>query len=537
MAKAYQRLKISDFVPVAPPGSVDALLPINSSVLNDSQRGHSKFESAAQPSPNASSVVALSDVSVLTNLPDRILDHTSRFVSHRVEQTVDRSLMTDQIGQVTAPNPPPAWNHILDSLSARLGAMRSRVVIAEQKSDSATSSTSVNVAPHFHSHSMPQSALHHNPQWHYSNENQQSRTISFADEPSLSARLHVAPYSPVRSSNPSASNTDGTLLVGSRSEMIDNVTVSELADVFNSQDEAALLSSLFFAKSQQPSVSKHQQQNSASQSLKSATARKAPSASVNIGNSGTSATRRSGPSPIQSPNTPTKVNLDSDRLQTPISSPSNSTHSWFVSVDSVIFANSCQKVSVKDVRVVVKVPPAKSVTELISPSVVRVRWLGSRLPRHSLAVVFVDATQASQRVTVPSAPVIIIEVWEKNAKTLEPHIVGIVRCPVRAGVTSSPAGSRIAKFTSSGTLAAVLDSGNFIYDGTASIRNPLSGTDVGHASISILQQTSDIVDGVVCATDAAITISGAVRCHSSRKICRTLKSRQQKNDAQGIACM
>jgi hypothetical protein len=528
--KSLPTTQVSDFIPVAPPGSVDVLLAINSSVLDDSQRSHLKFESAAQPSPNASRVVALSDVSVLTNLPDRVLDHTSRFVSHRVEQTVDRSLMTDETGQVTAPNPPPAWNHILDSLSARLGAMRSRVVIAEQKLNSASSSTSVNVAPHFHSHSMPQSDLHHTPQWHYSNENQQSRAISFADEPSLSARLHVAPYSPVRGSNSSAaaSNTDGTLLGESRSEKIDNVTVSELADVFNSQDEAALLSSLFFAKSQQPSVSKHQQQNSASQSLKSATARKAPSASVNIGNSGTSATRSSGPSPIQSPNTPTKVSLDSNRLQTPISSPSSSTHSWFVSVDSVIFANSSQKVSVKDVRVVVKVPPAKSVTELISPSVVRVRWLGSRLPRHSLAVVFVDATQASQRVTVPSAPVIIIEVWEKNAKTLEPHIVGIVRCPVRAGVTSSPAGSRITKFTSSGVLAAVLDSGNFIYDGTASIRNPLSGTDVGHASISILQQTSDIVDGVVCATDAAITISGAVRCHLSRKICRTLKSRQHK---------
>jgi hypothetical protein len=103
-----------------------------------------------------------------------------------------------------------------------------------------------------------------------------------------------------------------------------------------------------------------------------------------------------------------------------------------VSVDSVIFANSSQTASVKDVRVVVKVSPAKSVTERISLSVVRVRWLGSRMPRHSLAVVFVDANQTSQRVTVPSAPVIIIEVWGKNAKTLLPHIVGIVRCPVRA---------------------------------------------------------------------------------------------------------
>lgn len=69
------------------------------------------------------------------------------------------------------------------------------------------------------------------------------------------------------------------------------------------------------------------------------------------------------------------------------------------------------------------------------------RWLGSRLPRHCLSVVFVDAAQASQRVAVPAAPAIIIEVWERDLKTLEPRIVGLVRCPIRAGVTSSPAGS------------------------------------------------------------------------------------------------
>jgi hypothetical protein len=185
---------------------------------------------------------------------------------------------------------------------------------------------------------------------------------------------------------------------------------------------------------------------------------------------------------------------------------------------------------VKNVRIVIKVPPAANAPDFVSPSTVRVRWLNSRLPRHCLAVVFVDAAQASQRVTVPSAPVIIIEVWERDAKTLEPRIVGIVRCPVRAGVSSSPAGSRLKKITSTGVWAAVLDSGNFIYDGTTSIRNPLSGTDVGHASISILQETSDVVDGVVRSADAAITISSAVRCHSSRKIFKALQTRLQKTN-------
>ena len=158
------------------------------------------------------------------------------------------------------------------------------------------------------------------------------------------------------------------------------------------------------------------------------------------------------------------------------------------------------------------------------------RWLGSRLPRHCLSVVFVDAAQASQRVTVPAAPAIIIEVWERDLKTLEPRIVGLVRCPIRAGVTSSPAGSRIKNITSTGVWAAVLDCGNFIYDGTTSIRNPLSGTDIGHASISILQETSDIVDGVVRAADAVFTISSAVRCHFSRKLLKALQMRLQKSN-------
>jgi hypothetical protein len=212
-------------------------------------------------------------------------------------------------------------------------------------------------------------------------------------------------------------------------------------------------------------------------------------------------------------------------------------HSWFVSVDSVSFANSTQKVSVRDVRIVIKVPPSVNAREFISPSTVRVRWLGSRLPRHCLAVAFVDATQALQRVTVPSAPAIIIEVWERDAKTLEPRIVGIIRCPVRAGVSSSPAGARIKKITSTGAWAAVLDSGNFIYDGTTSIRNPFSGTDVGHASISILQQTSDVVDGVVRAADVVATISGAVRCHSCRKIFKRLQIRRQKVTVSKELCL
>ena len=62
------------------------------------------------------------------------------------------------------------------------------------------------------------------------------------------------------------------------------------------------------------------------------------------------------------------VAFDSKLPQKPISASSSVaqvTHSWFVSVDSVSFINSSQKVSVKDVRVVIKVPPAATLREFI----------------------------------------------------------------------------------------------------------------------------------------------------------------------------
>ncbi len=102
--------------------------------------------------------------------------------------------------------------------------------------------------PYFLSQSMPHSALHDSSQVQSG-----TKTISFADEPSLSATLHVSPYSPVRvgnSLNP-ASFSDSAVAAAHRFESTDNVSLSELADVFNSQDEAALLSSLFFEKVQQ----------------------------------------------------------------------------------------------------------------------------------------------------------------------------------------------------------------------------------------------------------------------------------------------
>lgn len=529
-----QRSHASDASFVAPSASVDergaVSIAINTSSFSGSQKVHARNESAAQTSPYALRTVAVAEASVDAHLPERTVDNFSRVSRVGHEQTVDRSLMTDQTGQVNSSNPPPAWNHILDSLSARLGAMRNRVVIAEQQLNYASSSAPAQLPPHVFSQHVHHATMLDGPGTH-----ERTKMISFADEPTLSSRLHVAPYSPVRGANSSSAipSDVGSRIDRNRSEKTDNVSLSELADVFNSHDEAALLSSLFFAKAQQPDVSTHQLQphESPAHAAKSPSALKMVS-SGSTGRVGASPTsiRRSGQSPRQVASKLTRIVSETPSPQMPkaASSPTSVSHSWFVSVDSISFASSAQKVSVKNVRIVIKVPPAANAPDFFSPSTVRVRWLSSRLPRHSLAVVFVDAAQASHRVTVPSAPVIIIEVWERDMKTLEPRIVGIVRCPVRAGVSSSPAGSRIKKFTSTGVWAAVLDSGNFIYDGTTSIRNPLSGTDVGHASISILQETSDIVDGVVRAADAAITISSAIRCHSSRKIFGALQTRLKK---------
>ena len=533
--KSPPRSQASDVNSVAPPASVhergSVSIAINTSSLSDSEKVRARYESAAQTSPYAFRTVAASEASVNAHLPERALDNMPHAARLGLEQTIDRSLMTDQTGQDNASNPPPAWNHILESLSARLGAMRNRVVIAEQQMNYATSSATTAAVPHF-----LQPAMYDSNRLQSSIGNERTKVISFADEPSLSAWLHVAPYSPVRGGNSSAGAHvyDSALNDGNRSEKMDNVSLSELADVFNSHDEAALLSSLFFAKAQQPSASTHHQQQSPAHPTKSPSALKAVSSSGSsrVVAASPASSRRSGQSPRQNLSTFAKVVSDTQQPQTPKSAtlaPISVSYSWFVSVDSVSFASSAQKVSVKNLRIVIKVPPAANAPDFISPSTVRVRWLSGRLPRHCLAVVFVDTSQASQRVTVPSAPVIIIEVWERDTKTLEPHIVGIVRCPVRAGVSSSPAGSRIKKITSTGVWAAVLDSGKFIYDGTTSIRSPLSGTDVGHASISILQETSDVVDGVVRAADAAITISSAVRCHSSRKTFKALQARLQKS--------
>jgi hypothetical protein len=525
-------------VPTAPQASVhhngNSSTAINTSRLHDASGSHLRHDSAAQTSPFAFRAVSVSEASVDANLPECALDIQSRFAPLGPEQTVNRSPMTDQKLPVHAAKPPPAWNNILDSLSARLGAMRSRVIMAEQKLNP-PSSLIQQKDPHFLSHPINDPAFLSQSTIRTGFMNERIKSISNEDEPLLGAKLHVSPYSPVRGGDSSiaASVSDGAFVGENRTEAVDNFTLSELADVFNSQDEAALLTSLFFAKAQQPSISKQRQQSSPAHLVNSPSARNTTLSSgcVGMARPSPSAIRQSAeiPKPISS--TPTRVTSDikqQPKLFSTTTSIAQVDHSWFVSVDSVSFLSAGQKVSVKDVRVVIKVPNATTLREFISPSIVRVRWLGSRLPRHSLSVVFVDAAQSSQRVTVPSAPAVIIEVWERDTKTLEPRIVGLIRCPIRAGVSSSPAGSRIKKLTSSGVWAAVLDSGNFIYDGTTSIRSPLSGMDVGHASISILQQNNDIVDAVVRATDAVLTISSAVRCHICRKIFKTLQMRLQK---------
>ena len=152
--------------------------------------------------------------------------------------------------------------------------MRNRVVIAEQQMNYATSSATTAAVPHF-----LQPAMYDSNRLQSSIGNERTKVISFADEPSLSARLHVAPYSPVRGGNSSAGAHvyDSALNDGNRSEKMDNVSLSELADVFNSHDEAALLSSLFFAKAQQPSASTHHHQQSPAHPTKSPSALKAVS--------------------------------------------------------------------------------------------------------------------------------------------------------------------------------------------------------------------------------------------------------------------
>jgi hypothetical protein len=136
------RLPESNAVSVASPASVDAArditehgtvsVAINTSVLREAGSGYLRHESAAQTSPHQLSKFSVSEASVDNYVPEHSSDHV-RAGRHGSEQTVDKSLMTEQTGQLNVPNAPPAWNHILDSLSARLGAMRSRVVIAEQR--------------------------------------------------------------------------------------------------------------------------------------------------------------------------------------------------------------------------------------------------------------------------------------------------------------------------------------------------------------------------------------------------------------------